>query len=143
LLFNFGFGGSGVNNWTWSHGFGDLTRRKRWLITVKCEYRLNGLDSEKGITQHSCCYLFKGFHFFFGPFIFGPIYPLFHFPSLYLFFYFIYSFHHQFNLIRESVLASSGFSLLRSQLRGSNCGPPYQVQRQLPLNQILNFISCI
>jgi hypothetical protein len=29
LLFNFGFGGSGVNNWTWSHGFGDLTRRKR------------------------------------------------------------------------------------------------------------------
>jgi hypothetical protein len=106
LLFNFGFGGSGVNNWTWSHGFGDFNRRKRWLITVKCEYRLNGLDSEKGITTqhnttlHSCCYLFKGFHFFFGPFIFGPIYPLFHFLSL---FFFLLFFHQQFNRVNSGI----------------------------------------
>jgi hypothetical protein len=49
--------------------------------------------------------------------------------------HFFFGFHHQLNLVQGSVVASSGFSPSRSQLRESNRGPPYQIQRQLPLNQ--------
>jgi hypothetical protein len=45
-------------------------------------------------------------------------------------------FHDQFNLVRGQFWHQVVSALSRLQLRGSNCGPPYQVQRQSPLNQL-------